>query len=99
MVRCYYLGNNKFLVEYHNLTTDDGIKLLREESYVQYIRHFPPKVSTMFYFNKLQEIDAWYNEGWWEGVISKVRSSSEYSVYFRPTNEELTFEHSKLRPH
>uniref|UniRef100_A0A7N2LXR1 Agenet domain-containing protein n=1 Tax=Quercus lobata TaxID=97700 RepID=A0A7N2LXR1_QUELO len=92
-------GSDRFLVEYHNLTMDDGIQPFREEAHARHIRPFPPKVSGIVHFKKLQEVDAWYNDGWWEGVISKVINFSEYIVYFSSTNEELRFEHSKLRPH
>ena len=92
-------GIDKYMVEYHNLTMDDGIQPFREEAHARHIRPFPPKVSGIVHFKELQEVDAWYNDGWWEGVISKVINFSEYIVYFSSTNEELRFEHSKLRPH
>ena len=92
-------GSDSFLVEYHNLTMDDGIQPFREEAHARHIRPFPPKVSGIVHFKELQEVDAWYNDGWWEGVISKVINFSEYIVYFSSTGEELRFEHSKLRPH
>jgi hypothetical protein len=90
---------DKFLVEYHNLTMDDGTRPLREEAHARYMRPYPPEVPRVVYFKELQEVDAWYNDGWWEGVISKVLNFSEYIVYFSSTGEELRFEHSKLRPH
>lgn len=92
-------GSDKFLLEYHNLTMDDGTQPLREEVHARYIRPFPPEVPGVVSFKELQEVDAWYNEGWWEGVISKVLNVSEYIVYFSYSNEELRFGNSKLRPH
>ena len=92
-------GSDKFLLEYHNLTMDDGTQPLREEVHARYIRPFPLEVPGVVSFKELQEVDAWYNEGWWEGVISKVLNFSEYLVYFSYSNEELRFGHSKLRPH
>lgn len=91
-------GKDKFVVEYQSLLDDDS-NLLKEEIDVLHIRPHPPEASVVGQFNLLDEVDALYNDGWWVGVISKVRADSKYVVYFRSSNEELEFEHSQLRLH
>lgn len=92
-------GNDKFLVEYLTLKTEDNTKPLREEAYLQNIRPFPPELPNVDRFKRLEEVDAWYSDGWWVGVVSKILDGLKYIVYFSSTSEELVFEHSKLRPH
>ncbi|KAJ4822508.1 hypothetical protein Tsubulata_042375 [Turnera subulata] len=45
------------------------------------------------------EVDAWFNEGWWEGVVLEVLDGSKYVVYFSYSCESMVIEHSELRPH
>lgn len=93
------LSSDKFLVEYQTLKTDDESALLREKALASYIRPCPPKIMRVDRFKMLEEVDAWYNDGWWVGLISKVLDCLTYTVYFWTTNEELIFEHYSLRPH
>ncbi|KAF8394707.1 hypothetical protein HHK36_020924 [Tetracentron sinense] len=93
------IGNDKFLVEYHSLKTDDETKPLREEADALHIRPSPPETPMVDSFSRLEEVDALYNDGWWVGVIAKVLSNSRYIVYFRNTKEELELGHSELRLH
>ncbi|XP_039168383.1 protein AGENET DOMAIN (AGD)-CONTAINING P1-like [Eucalyptus grandis] len=89
-----YIG----LVEYLTLKTDDKTEPLREEAYSRYIRPYPPHLPARR-FKQLGKVDAWYNDGWWVGVISKVLKGSSYVVYFSTSNEELNFNESNLRLH
>ncbi|XP_068663868.1 protein AGENET DOMAIN (AGD)-CONTAINING P1 [Aristolochia californica] len=89
---------NNFLVEYHTLRTDDETRLLREKIHSHHIRPPPPAIKVEK-FCILEEVDAFYNDGWWVGVISKVLKGLKYIVYFRQTMEELEFRHSDLRLH
>ncbi|XP_051127915.1 protein AGENET DOMAIN (AGD)-CONTAINING P1 [Andrographis paniculata] len=93
------LGNNKFLVEYRTLTTDDKTELLIEEVDISCIRHCPPVVQRVMPFDYLEKVDAWYNDGWWEGYIVQVFNSCKYMVHFMHTDEDMVFEHCKLRSH
>ncbi|RWR95251.1 DUF724 domain-containing protein 6 isoform X4 [Cinnamomum micranthum f. kanehirae] len=93
------IDKNMFTVEYQNLRTDDESQLLRETVYSQNIRPAPPDILESKSFRFLEEVDAWYNDGWWVGVISKVVKNSSYFVYFRDTEEEIEFKHSDLRLH
>lgn len=92
-------GEDKYLIEYHSLRTEDDLDFLREEIDTLHIRPRPPETVMVDRYNKLDEVDAMYNDGWWVGVISKVLINSRYIVYFRDTSEELEFEHSQLRLH
>ncbi|GAV80999.1 LOW QUALITY PROTEIN: Agenet domain-containing protein, partial [Cephalotus follicularis] len=93
------VGKDKFLIEYQNLRTEDDTELLKEEADTLHIRPHPPEEIMVDRFSLLQEVDALYNDGWWVGVIAKVLSNSRYVVYFKDTDEEMTFEHSDLRLH
>ncbi|KAL0457527.1 UNVERIFIED_CONTAM: protein AGENET DOMAIN (AGD)-CONTAINING P1 [Sesamum latifolium] len=90
---------DKYLVEYQTLKTDDESDLLREKAFASYIRPCPPKIVRVDRFKMLEEVDAWYNDGWWVGLVSKVLDGLKYAVYFWTTNEELILEHFNLRPH
>ncbi|KAK7279157.1 hypothetical protein RJT34_24203 [Clitoria ternatea] len=58
----------------------------------------PPEVPFVGSFKQFQEVDAWYNDGWWEGVVLKVPNNKEYFVSFIHS-DVLKFENCKLRPH
>ncbi|KAL1359009.1 hypothetical protein AAHE18_04G074900 [Arachis hypogaea] len=93
------VGKDMFLVEYRDLLADDGThQLLQEVVYEKFIRPCPPEVPSVSSFKQFQEVDAWYNDAWWEGVVLAVVNSSEYFVSFMH-NDVLRFESSKLRPH
>ncbi|CAK8572551.1 unnamed protein product [Lathyrus sativus] len=89
----------KFVVEYESLLDDDYSKLLREEISLFQIRPRPPKTDDVEQFKFFDEVDAYYRDGWWVGVVSKVLEDSKYIVYFRNSNEEMEFQHSQLRLH
>ncbi|XP_061361441.1 protein AGENET DOMAIN (AGD)-CONTAINING P1 [Gastrolobium bilobum] len=93
------MGKEKFFIEYQSLLADDDSQLLREEADIHHIRPHPPETSVSGQFKLLDEVDAWYNDGWWVGVVSKVLDDSRYIVFFRNTNEELEFQGSQLRLH
>ncbi|KAJ9546367.1 hypothetical protein OSB04_018910 [Centaurea solstitialis] len=93
------VGNGKLLVQYDTLTTDDGLQPLVEMAHASNLRPLPPIINRIDRFKNLEEVDAWYNDGWWVGLVSKVLDGLKYVVYFWTTNEESEFKHSKLRPH
>jgi len=91
-------GNGRFLVEYCTLKTDDKREFLREETDAQNIRPGPPlKVDNRYCL--LEKVDAWYNDGWREGLISEVSTVGKYMVFFGMTGEEMEFDHADLRKH
>ncbi|XP_060197716.1 protein AGENET DOMAIN (AGD)-CONTAINING P1-like isoform X2 [Lycium barbarum] len=93
------LGNEKYLLQYQTLETDDETDLLTEEADTLSIRPYPPLIQQHDQFRPLDEVDAWYNGGWWAGQVCKVLKGSNYTVYFPTANEILEFQHSDLRPH
>lgn len=93
------LGSDEFLVEYQTLKTDDESALLHEKALASYIRPCPPEIVRIGCYKVLEEVEAWYNEGWWLGLVSKVLDDRNYGVYFWTTNEEIYFNHSDLRAH
>ncbi|MED6209274.1 hypothetical protein PIB30_053131 [Stylosanthes scabra] len=93
------VGKDRFLVEFRDLITDDGThQLLKEEVHENFIRPCPPEVPSVSSFKQFQEVDAWYNDAWWEGVVLEVVNSRESLVSFIH-KDVLRVENSKLRPH
>ncbi|KAM7280322.1 hypothetical protein ACFE04_007456 [Oxalis oulophora] len=93
------LGDDKFLVEHHNLRTDDDKEKLKEEVDRQHIRPPPPEKIMVDSFTMYDEVDAWYNEAWWVGVVTKVHANLKYTIFFKDSLEEIKFNHSDLRVH
>ncbi|TKY72463.1 Tudor, plant [Spatholobus suberectus] len=93
------MQNDKYLVEYLTLQTDDLTEQLKEVAHASDIRPYPPDVNHVHNFALREMVDAWYNEGWWVGQVSSVLIGFKYKVYFWPTKEKLEFEHCHLRPH
>lgn len=93
------LNRGKYLIEYQSLRNNDDTEFLREEVDILHIRPCPPDVELVDRFEVLEEVDAFYNDGWWRGMIYKVLKKERYSVYFKDSDEELKFEHSDLRVH
>ncbi|CAN8311673.1 unnamed protein product [Cochlearia groenlandica] len=92
-----YIGTEKCLVEYDNIKAEDGKEPLREEVYVDQIRPKPLESIVVSPFEKLEKVNALYNDGWWVGVIIKVLAKSNYLVQFKKSQEVLKFHHSQLR--
>lgn len=88
-----------FVVEYRDLVSDeDETKQLREKVDSRHIRPNPPEQSTDKY-TLYEEVDAYENDGWWVGVVTKVLDNQQYIIYFLQTKEEMVFNHANLRPH
>ncbi|KAJ4843061.1 hypothetical protein Tsubulata_026639 [Turnera subulata] len=92
-------GTDSLLVQYMDLVTDDGSAPLREIAKIQHVRPNPPWVDLDTPFKLLDKVDAWFNEAWWEGVVSKVLDGFKYVVYFSYSCESMVIAHSQLRPH
>ena len=92
------IGTDKFLVKYQTLRAGDETEL-KENVDASYIRPCPPEIPQMDRFIQFQDVDAWCNDGWWEGLIFEVLDDHKYLVYLMGTNGEMTAEHSELRPH
>ncbi|XP_027109766.1 protein AGENET DOMAIN (AGD)-CONTAINING P1 [Coffea arabica] len=93
------LKNDKILVEYKTLMQDDLRKIpLREEIDVVQLRPPAPR-ETHREFKVSEEVDVYFNDGWWEGVITGVSKTGKFAVFFRSSRELSKFHPSKLRLH
>lgn len=95
------MGSNdhyKFLVKHKSIKTDDDSEFLRAEVNQNQIRPCPPQVMKNCYYIK-EQVEALYNEGWWEGEIFEVLPGENYRVYFQSTDDDMIFKLSELRPH
>uniref|UniRef100_A0A169WPG3 Methyltransferase n=3 Tax=Daucus carota subsp. sativus TaxID=79200 RepID=A0A169WPG3_DAUCS len=97
VIRAVTKKTRKLFIEFDTLRSDDGSKPLRELVDVILARPIPPR--ERFRSFKFEEVDAYYNDGWWEGVITGVHEDDRYTVYFRPSKEEIQFRGSDLRLH
>lgn len=89
----------KFLVQYTHLFEDDaGTKPLKETINAVDIRPLAPREKARkFKFG--EEVDAFQNDGWWEGVITKDLENGKFHVYFKRSKEQLEFGEDQLRLH
>ena|ERR1044072_7877798 len=93
------LQNGKYLVEYLTIKTDDLTEHLKEVVEASDIRPCPPDTNRVDPFLLHEWVNAWYNEGWWVGQVSRALGDFKYMVYFWNTKEELEFKHCHLRHH
>ncbi|XP_004309084.1 PREDICTED: uncharacterized protein LOC101298667 [Fragaria vesca subsp. vesca] len=92
------VANAKFLVRYKSLKTDDGKEFLTEEIDEEHLRPCPPETYMVDCYGLNDLVDAYWNEGWWEGKICKVLHGGRYRVFFEGTDDKMVFDHSDLRP-
>lgn len=89
----------RVLVEYKTLMADKkGKRPLKETLSLIQLRPRPPPERPRR-LNVSEEVDAYYNDGWWEGVVMEVLGDGRYSVFFRGTRDQLEFEESQIRIH
>lgn len=91
-------ANNSFLVEYQQ--PGNGDEAVPHKVTVDYlhIRPTPPHLRDKN-FVLLEKVDAYYDFGWWSGVITKELADNRYNVFFKHTKKEREFVYSKVRPH
>ncbi|GLJ27221.1 hypothetical protein SUGI_0533680 [Cryptomeria japonica] len=87
-----------FLVEFRDLVTDDGKSKLREKIEVDEIRPQPPYMNRQ-HFVIDEQVDAYDQDGWWEGVIGNVLDDNNYVIFFSHFGEKGEFNVSQLRLH
>lgn len=93
-------SKRKIFVQYKTLMADEAqTEPLREELDVVQLRPPAPRERCRsFMFS--EEVDAYHNDGWWEGVITEVHlEDNKFSVFFRSTREQMEFGPSELRLH
>ncbi|CAI0467558.1 unnamed protein product [Linum tenue] len=92
-------GTDKYLVQYLNLLNEEQTAPLREVVSAGDVRPYPPETQPVNCYKFLEKVDAWYNEGWWEGMVLRVDERlNKYMVFFPTTKDNIYFEASSLRP-
>ncbi|KAK4779731.1 hypothetical protein SAY87_015837 [Trapa incisa] len=91
---------NKFVIEYETLTTqEDGISQpLMEDVSVGLLRPRPPTEAKLV-FKSDEIVDAFFNGGWWNGVVVTPLNNSCYLVWLRRMGRNYQFRASELRVH
>nr|DAD33054.1 TPA_asm: hypothetical protein HUJ06_011905 [Nelumbo nucifera] len=86
-------------IEYSHLVQEqDQSKPLKEFVNVVNARPRPPRdIDPTFKLS--EEVDAFHNDAWWEGIVTQVLDNSRYSVFFRGTKEQIEFGKNDLRRH
>ncbi|KAG7596402.1 Agenet-like domain [Arabidopsis suecica] len=92
------VGEDKFLVEYRDLREKDGIEPLKEETDFLHIRPPPPRDEDID-FAVGDKINAFYNDGWWVGVVIDGMKHGTVGIYFRQSQEKMRFGRQGLRLH
>lgn len=90
------IWKSSFLVEYKHFRNLDDKELLREIVDAKHIRLCPPNASKVK-FDLLDEVEAFYGNGWLPGVVAKIYTRSKYRVYIAHWGEEREFSHTELR--
>ncbi|TKY45143.1 F-box/LRR-repeat protein [Spatholobus suberectus] len=91
--------SSRFLVEYHNLIVDEqSHKPLREVLNLHQLRPLPPPESH-WEFKSGDKMDAFHNDGWWEGQVTEDLGNGRFGVYFSASEENMVFPTEKLRAH
>ncbi|KAJ6876601.1 hypothetical protein NC651_029560 [Populus alba x Populus x berolinensis] len=81
----------EFTVRYEKLFEDEeGTKPLQETVNEFQIRPIAPREKKRE-FKFSEEVDAFHNDGWWEGVITEVNENRKFAVFFRSTKEQIEF--------
>ncbi|KAF9603686.1 hypothetical protein IFM89_037449 [Coptis chinensis] len=91
-------SDSSILVEY-KLRRGDKDELMKKSMDSQHIRPCPPPSSDDKTFDLLEKVDAFYDGGWWSGVVTKVLANDKYNVFFKYQNEQREFKQSDLRLH
>ncbi|KAL2508757.1 agenet domain-containing protein [Forsythia ovata] len=99
VVRPISKKTNKIHLEFYTLTSgDNSAKLLREAVDPILVRPIPPRKARR-QFNVSENVDAFHNDGWWEGIVITALDGGRYSVFFRSSREHIEFDESQLHLH
>ncbi|KAL0693914.1 hypothetical protein Bca4012_061094 [Brassica carinata] len=90
----------KLRVCYKTLLHEDGVKRCREYVERCFIRPVPPEcLNEGVKFKEGLVVDAYLNDGWWNGVIVGKETDGSFLVYFDHPPDILKFDKTQLRPH
>lgn len=90
--------NNTCQVEYLQLGSNDMAVTHKVTVDCLRIRPSPPHLRVKK-FVLLEKVDAFYDFGWWSGVITKELADNRYNVFFKNTKKERAFLYPRLRRH
>lgn len=91
------LGDGTFLVESSSAKTDN-LSLAKARVDSLHIRPCPPLLKAKN-FDLLEKVDAFFDSGWWSGIITKHLENSRYIVFFKQMKYDKELGQSELRPH
>ncbi|CAN7055492.1 unnamed protein product [Brassica oleracea var. botrytis] len=90
----------KLRVCYKTLFNKDGVNPCKETIERCFIRPVPPEcVNEGVIFKEGSVVDAYFNNGWWTGLIVVERLDGSFLVYFDDPPDIMRFIRSQLRPH
>uniref|UniRef100_A0A0D3A820 Agenet domain-containing protein n=1 Tax=Brassica oleracea var. oleracea TaxID=109376 RepID=A0A0D3A820_BRAOL len=90
----------KLRVCYKTLLHEDGVNPCKETIERCFIRPVLPKcLNEGVVFKEGSVVDAYFNNGWWTGVIIVERPDGSFLVYFDDPLDIMRFIRSQLRPH
>ncbi|OMO78837.1 hypothetical protein CCACVL1_14067 [Corchorus capsularis] len=92
------LAANNYLVEYHEILNKGATKPLRETVHAANLRPLAPR-ETSRKFKFAEDVDAYNDDGWWEGTITKELDNGNFHVYFMGSKEQMEFSEDQLRLH
>lgn len=92
---------NLYTVKYTSSNTKDSLVVLKETVSASMIRpRSPCKRSSLTNYEVFQEVETFYEDGWWSGVVLKKNFQNDescYSVYVFDLGEEILFKAINLR--
>ena len=95
---CREIGLGSYVVQCQSLKNSGETGVLDVTVDNLHIRPSPPRLEGRK-FELLEKVDAFYDYGWWNGIVTKVLTGRRFVVFFKHTNIETEFIHSDLRPH
>ncbi|CAA0822894.1 Unknown protein [Striga hermonthica] len=93
-----HLVDGTYLVKYHDETKESEAQTTQLIFDSLHIRPQPPLLKDTI-FVLLGKVDAYFDCGWWSGLIREKLEDSRYLVTFKQLNMQKEFHMSELRPH
>ncbi|KAJ4843728.1 hypothetical protein Tsubulata_049481 [Turnera subulata] len=78
---------------------EDGTKKMRAAVHRGRLRPPPPPEEKPMAFNLGDGVEAFHNQGWWEGTVTEELQDGKLAVFFRLRRETILFEQDRLRLH
>ncbi|KAF5198251.1 hypothetical protein FRX31_012165 [Thalictrum thalictroides] len=91
------IDHDFFLIGYESLGLDDGC--LKEVTDAVHMRPTPPENSDRKVFAVSEEVDVYYDCGWWSGQVKDILPGNRYVVWYNLQKERREFNLCELRCH